>query len=66
MRVTVPYDEAAGGKIGLIGNPIKYSKTPVAYDRAPPKLGEHTEEVLAELLGLSPAEVAALRDAGIV
>ncbi len=66
MHVTVPYAEAAGGKIGLIGNPIKYSETPVAYDRAPPKLGEHTEQVLAELLDLSPAEVAALRDAGAI
>ncbi len=66
MHVTLPYDEAAGGKIELIGNPIKYSKTPVAYDRPPPKLGEHTEQVLEELLDLSPAEVAALRDAGAI
>ena len=66
MDITVPYAEAAGGKIGLIGNPIKFSKTPVAYDRAPPKIGEHTEEVLEELLDLSPAEVTALRDAGVV
>ena len=66
MHITVPYAEAAGGKIELIGNPIKYSKTPVAYDRPPPKLGEHTEQVLAELLDLSPAEVAALREQGVV
>ncbi len=66
MHITLPYGEAAGGKIELIGNPIKYSKTPVAYDRAPPKMGEHTEQVLEELLDLSPAEVAALRDAEIV
>jgi crotonobetainyl-CoA:carnitine CoA-transferase CaiB-like acyl-CoA transferase len=66
MHITVPYAEAAGGKIELIGNPIKFSKTPVAYDRAPPKMGEHTEQVLDELLDLSPAEVAALRDAEIV
>jgi crotonobetainyl-CoA:carnitine CoA-transferase CaiB-like acyl-CoA transferase len=66
MHITLPYAEAAGGKIELIGNPIKYSKTPVAYDRPPPKMGEHTGEVLEELLDLSPAEVAALRDAGAI
>jgi crotonobetainyl-CoA:carnitine CoA-transferase CaiB-like acyl-CoA transferase len=66
MHVTLPYAEAAGGKIELIGNPIKYSKTPIVYDRAPPKLGEHTAELLEELLDLSPAEVAALRNEEIV
>ena len=66
MHITLPYAEAAGGKIELIGNPIKFSKTPVAYDRPPPKMGEHTQEVLEELLGLSPAEIAALRDQEIV
>ncbi|MCH8998654.1 MAG: CoA transferase [Proteobacteria bacterium] len=66
MHITLPYAEAAGGKIELIGNPIKYSKTPVDYRRPPPKLGEHSEEVLEELLGLSPEEIAQLRDAGTI
>jgi crotonobetainyl-CoA:carnitine CoA-transferase CaiB-like acyl-CoA transferase len=66
MQVSVPYPGAQGGEIDLIGNPIKYSKTPVAYDRPPPRLGEHTAEVLEELLDLSPAEVAALRESGAI
>ncbi len=66
MRVSVPYPGARGGQIELIGNPIKYSKTPVAYDRPPPRLGEHTEEVLAELLDLSPAEIVQLRESGAI
>ena len=66
MQVSVPYPGARGGQIDLIGNPIKYSKTPVAYDRPPPRLGEHTEEVLEELLDLSPAEVAHLRESGAI
>ena len=66
MQVSVPYPGAKGGRVDLIANPIKYSKTPVAYDRPPPRLGEHTDEVLEELLDLSPAEVAALRDAGAI
>ena len=66
MRVAVPYPGAQGGEIELIGNPIKYSKTPVAYDRPPPRLGEHTEEVLEELLDMEAAEIAALRQSGAI
>jgi crotonobetainyl-CoA:carnitine CoA-transferase CaiB-like acyl-CoA transferase len=41
---------ATGGVVALLGNPIKMSETPVTYRRAPPACGEHTAEVLAELL----------------
>jgi crotonobetainyl-CoA:carnitine CoA-transferase CaiB-like acyl-CoA transferase len=66
MQVSVPYPGAQGGRIDLIGNPIKYSKTPVSYDRPPPRLGEHSEEVLEELLDLSPAEIVQLRESGAI
>ena len=35
----------------LVGSPLKFSETPVEYRRPPPRLGEHTEEILHELLG---------------
>jgi crotonobetainyl-CoA:carnitine CoA-transferase CaiB-like acyl-CoA transferase len=35
----------------LVGSPLKFSETPVDYKLPPPKLGEHTEEVLKELFG---------------
>ena len=57
---------ATGGEVSLIGSPIKYSETPADYRQAPPMLGQHTDEVLEELLGLGPAEVAALREKEIV
>jgi crotonobetainyl-CoA:carnitine CoA-transferase CaiB-like acyl-CoA transferase len=66
LRIAVPYEGAAGGEIELIGNPIQYSTTPVAYDRPPPKLGEHTDEVLNELLDMGAAEVQALRDEEVI
>jgi crotonobetainyl-CoA:carnitine CoA-transferase CaiB-like acyl-CoA transferase len=45
---------------------MRFSETPIPHDTAPPTLGQHTAEVLEGVLGLSPAEVAALREAGIV
>ena len=41
----------------LVASPIKMSETPVRVDLPPPLLGEHTREVLSELLGLSPSEL---------
>jgi alpha-methylacyl-CoA racemase len=43
----------------------RFARTPGGIDRPPPRPGEHTDEVLAEL-GLDPAAVAALREAGVV
>jgi crotonobetainyl-CoA:carnitine CoA-transferase CaiB-like acyl-CoA transferase len=50
----------------MIGSPIKMSGTPVSYRRTPPMLGEHTEEVLEELLSLSADDCAMLRDKGVI
>jgi crotonobetainyl-CoA:carnitine CoA-transferase CaiB-like acyl-CoA transferase len=47
MRVTVPHPQNPG--LTLVGNPIKLSRTPVEYHRAPPTLGQHTEQVLSGL-----------------
>jgi CoA:oxalate CoA-transferase len=55
-----------GGTISMAGVPIKLSATPgKVYGRAP-RLGEHTEEVLAQWLRLSPEEVARLREENVV
>ncbi|MCZ6524691.1 MAG: CoA transferase, partial [Alphaproteobacteria bacterium] len=64
MRIELPHAEA--GSVSLVGSPMKFSRTPVAYDLAPPGLGEHSDEVLRERLGLGPEEIAALREEGIV
>ncbi len=49
-----------GGQVRVTASPIHLSETPVRLERAGPVLGEHNEEILAEL-GLSPAERAALQ-----
>ncbi|MHB8782215.1 MAG: CaiB/BaiF CoA transferase family protein [Desulfobacteria bacterium] len=53
MVVDMPHPKA--GSVRLIGSPMKFSATPVEYRRPPPLLGEHTEEVLRDVLGM-PAE----------
>ena len=64
MRVSAPH--AAAGKVDMVANPIKFSATPVAHERAPPLLGEHTDEVLRSVLGMQDGEIAALREKGAV
>lgn len=50
----------------LIASPIKMSGTEPDYRHAPPTLGQHTEEVLKELLGLDAEAVAGLRERAVV
>jgi crotonobetainyl-CoA:carnitine CoA-transferase CaiB-like acyl-CoA transferase len=64
MRVRAPHP--AAGEVTMVANPIKFSATPIAHDRGPPLLGEHTEEVLRGRLGLSADEISALRAAGAI
>jgi glutaryl-CoA transferase len=66
MQIAMPHPLAGKGDVDLIGNPIKFTETPVAYRRSPPYLGQHTDEVLGELLKLSDAEMAELRAKGVV
>lgn len=48
-------------KVSLVANPIRLSESPVQYRHVPPTLGAHTEEVLDAWLGMSGAEIEALR-----
>ena len=66
MQIRMPHPLSADGMVDLIGNPIKYSETPVDYRLPPPSCGQHTDEVLTELLAMPEAEIAALRERGIV
>ncbi len=50
LKIDLPHPLA--GKVPLVANPIRLSGSPVAYQRPPPLLGEHTDEVLAQWLGV--------------
>ena len=66
MRIEMPHPLAEDGTVPLLGNPIKLSETPVAYAAPPPFLGQHTDEVLQDLLELDAAERSRLRESGII
>jgi len=55
-----------GVQVPGVANPIVFSGTPIQYDKAPPRLGDGTDKVLSETLGLSAEEIARLRKAGAV
>ena len=59
-------EHAAAGAIKVLGVPIKLSATPGEVRTPPPSLGEHTERILKEDLGLDDGTVASLRTARVV
>ncbi len=63
MKITMPHP---AGNVDLIASPVKMSATPVTYRRPPPTLGQHTDEVLAELPGFDETERARLREKGVI
>jgi crotonobetainyl-CoA:carnitine CoA-transferase CaiB-like acyl-CoA transferase len=64
LRIDLPH--AASGTVPQVANPIRFSRTAIEYRQGPPLLGEHTDAVLAEDLGMSAEEIAALRSRGVL
>jgi len=54
------------GTVPMVANPIRFSRTPLTFNQAPPLLGQHTDEVLGGLLGKSAEDIAALREQKII
>jgi len=54
------------GDIPTVANPVRFSATPVTYRDAPPRLGQHTTEILSSELGYSDEQIDALRRSGAI
>ena len=54
------------GTVPIIANPIRMTATPPGYRSAPPTLGQHTREVLGELLGFDGAALSVLAEDGVI
>jgi crotonobetainyl-CoA:carnitine CoA-transferase CaiB-like acyl-CoA transferase len=63
LRVDVPHSLGAAP---LVANPMRLSATPVEYRNGPPLLGEHSQQVLADLLGMDERQIAELRAAAVI
>ncbi|MCU5782896.1 hypothetical protein MA04_02196 [Alcanivorax balearicus MACL04] len=59
MQLEMPHPSL--GTVPQVASPLRLSASPVEYRTAPPRLGEHTDEVLAETLGLSAEAIQRLR-----
>ena len=57
-------EHPTAGSLRLAAPPVKFSRTPATIRLAPPLLGQHTEEVLKQWLGLSPGEMAEFKTQG--
>ncbi len=63
--VEMPHAATPDG-VKVIANPVRLSETPADYRRPPPVLGQHTEEVLGEMLGYDADRLARLREDGVI
>jgi crotonobetainyl-CoA:carnitine CoA-transferase CaiB-like acyl-CoA transferase len=64
MKIELPH--AAAGRVPLVASPMRFSGTPLKHEIPPPTVGQHTDEILREALGLADAEIAQLRADGVV
>jgi crotonobetainyl-CoA:carnitine CoA-transferase CaiB-like acyl-CoA transferase len=65
-EMIVEYDHPDVGRVRMPGNPIKMSEASGTPSRPAPRLGEHTDAVLSELLSLPPEGIARLRQQGAI
>ncbi len=65
-QMIVELAQGGADRLKVINTPVKLSRTPGLVERRSPELGEHTDEVLTTLLGLSREQVSSLRESGVV
>jgi len=59
-------DHPACGPMKLVNTPIKYSHSKPSIRIPPPLLGQHTDEILGDILGMPVDEIKGLREEGVV
>lgn len=59
-------DHPSCGPLKLVNTPVKYSSSKPGIRMPPPTLGQHTDEILADVLGMKAGEIEELRGEGVV
>jgi crotonobetainyl-CoA:carnitine CoA-transferase CaiB-like acyl-CoA transferase len=60
------WEHPLGVSFNIVASPLKLSATPVRQDLPPPLLGQHTAQVLQEVLGMNAADIQRLRDQQVI
>lgn len=64
LKIELPH--AGGGHVAMVRNPLKFSATPLQYTQAAPLLGQHTAQVLEEILSLDAGRLRQLQTLGVL
>jgi crotonobetainyl-CoA:carnitine CoA-transferase CaiB-like acyl-CoA transferase len=64
--VKIELEHPSAGRVPLVASPMRFSATPLEYKRAPPTLGQDTDEILRDILGMDAPAIAKLRQTKIV
>lgn len=64
LRIELPHVD--GGNVAMVRNPLKFSATPLQYTQAAPVLGQHTAQVLHEVLAVDAARLQQLQALGVI
>lgn len=65
-ELVISAEHPVAGEVRMVRSPLRLSRTPTVPPEAPPLHGQHTDSVLSQVLGKSEAELAALREAGVI
>jgi crotonobetainyl-CoA:carnitine CoA-transferase CaiB-like acyl-CoA transferase len=64
--VKIELEHPTAGRVPLVASPMRFSATPLEHKRPPPTLGQHTDEILRDILGMDASAIAKLRETKIV
>lgn len=65
-QVVMSVEHPVAGEVKMVRSPLRFSRTPTVAAKAPPLHGQHTDEVLRRVLGKDDADLASLREAGVI